>query len=145
MKKRKIVTQTAISAAWILIPCFALAQHDQLSLKHGSYVQKGVPCKDAPFAVMKSWDGVGFFGPHSSRCTTRVLSHHGNKFNTSTTCTAIGDGTPLPSGPADVETLSLIRLSNTLFTTSPANQPQATTYRWCSADVGTGNFPKGKP
>ena len=138
MKKKKMTLLTTIShlpmrAAWILVPCFALAQHDELSLKRGTYVREGSECKEPPFAAMMSWDGIGFAGPHSSKCKTRVLSRHGNQFSVSTACNAIGDGTPKPSGQFDVEILSLVRLSNTRFVTSNEAKPRAT-YRWCPAE-----------
>jgi hypothetical protein len=56
--QRKISSRIVISAVGILIPRFALAQHDQLSLKHGTYVLEPSEWKQPPFAAMKSWDGV---------------------------------------------------------------------------------------
>jgi hypothetical protein len=133
MKLHTTMVRIAMRAAWILVPCFALAAHGELILKHGTYVLEGSPCKEPPFAAMKSWDGIGFSGPHASKCTTRVLSHHSEQFNISTACTAIGDGTPNPPGQVDVETLSLVRLSNTRFIVSSETKPKAT-YRWCAAE-----------
>jgi hypothetical protein len=127
-------SKAVVNAAWILIPCFALAQQDQLSLKHGTYVVEGSSCKEPALAVMMSWDGAGFSGPHASNCVSRVLSHHGNQFSVSTTCSALGDGTENPSGRAYVETLSLTRLSNTRIVISNETKPKAT-YRWCSAET----------
>ena len=121
-----------MSAACILIPCFALAQEDQLLLKHGTYVQEPNECKDPPLAAMMYWDGVGFSGPHSSACTSSVLSHHGKQFSVSTSCTSLGDGTPNPSGQPYVEAFSLARLSSARFVMSKDKQTQST-YRWCSA------------
>ena len=136
----KNLSRAAISAAWLFIPCFALAQHDQLSLKHGAYVLDSSDCKEPPFAAMLSWDGVGFFGPHSSRCKTRVLSLQGNQFKLSTTCAALGDGTPDTSHYVD--TFLLTRLSDTRFVIRKETKPE-NTYRWCGAE-GT-NYPKEKP
>ncbi len=133
MKLPTTIVRIAIRAAWILLPFFALAGHDELTLKHGTYVLEGSPCKEPPFAAMKAWDGIGFSGPHASKCTTHVLSHQSNHFGISTACTAIGDGTPNPPGQVDVETLSLIRLSNTRFVVSSETKPKAT-YRWCAAE-----------
>jgi hypothetical protein len=110
----------------------ALAQ-DELSLKHGTYVLEGTGCKEPPFAAMMSWDGAGFSGPHDSRCTSSVLSHHGSEYRVRTTCAAQGDGSPNPSGRPEVETFSLTRLSSTRFSIAEGKQPQST-YRWCSPD-----------
>ncbi len=127
------LSRIAMRAAWILIPCFALAQQDQLSLKHGTYVVEGSSCKEPAFAAMMSWDGTGFSGPHASKCVSRVLSHQGNEFSVSTTCSALGDSTESPSGQAYVETLSLTRLSNTRIAISNGTKPKAT-YRWCGVE-----------
>ncbi len=135
MKIRIMISHTAIGAAWILAPCLALAQPDQLLLKHGTYVLEGSGCKEPPFAAMKSWDGVGFAGPHATQCKSRVLSRHGSQFTLSTTCAALGDGTPDRSGAVDM--FSLTRLSNTRFVIRKQTQLEST-YRWCSAE-GTNN------
>lgn len=124
-----------IAMRWtcILIACFSLPGSDQLILKHGTYVLQTSACKEQPFSAIRVWDGVGLSGPHTSRCITRMLSHRGNHFDVSTACTALGDGTPNPSGASHVEALSLVRLSNTRFLVS--NGPtQKTTYRWCRAE-----------
>ena len=140
IKQRTIFSRIVMRAAGILIPCFALAQDDQLSLKHGTYVLESSECKQPPFAAMKSWDGAGFFGPHASGCTSRLLSRHGKRFSLSTTCTALTDGTPDLSDYVD--TFSLTQLSKTRFVIHKENR-QENTYRWCSAE-GT-NYPKEKP
>ena len=133
MKLRTLSLLMAMRRMWIFLPCLALADHDQLLLKHGTYVQEKYDCKEAPFAAMKTWDGIGFAGPHDSKCTTSVLSHHGNQFEISTGCSALGDGTPNPSGRVSVDRLSVIRLSNTSFTISTEAKPKAT-FRWCGAE-----------
>jgi hypothetical protein len=108
--------RTILTAAWLLVPCLALAQREQLPLKHGTYVLANIACKEPPLAAMISWDGVGFSG---------------SRFSV-TTCSALGDGTPNPSGQVYVETLSVTRLSNARISmSSDAKQPA--TYRWCSA------------
>ena len=132
---RQHTSKFAVSVACILISGLALAQQDQLSLKQGTYVVASSDCKEPPFAVMKSWDGVGFFGPHASKCKSRVLSSQGNQFTMSTTCAALGDGTPDRSGYVD--TFLLTRLSNTRFVIQKRTGP-GNTYRWCSAE-GAGN------
>ncbi len=117
---------------------------EQLSLRRGLYVIASVSCKEPPFAAMQSWDGVGFFGPHSSRCTSHVLSQQGKQFQIRTACKAVGDGSPLSTGQVDIEDITLVRLSNVRFEKSSGMKPK-TTYRWCSADNGLGNFSKAKP
>lgn len=115
-----------------------------MSLRHGIYVDQSVSCKEAPLASMRSWDGVGFSGPHSSRCTSQMVNHHGNEFRVTTSCAALGDGTPTPSGKVDVETITVTQLSHVSFESSSATKPKMT-YRWCGVDTGLGNFPKRKP
>jgi hypothetical protein len=132
MKQHTFLSKLAMSIACILIPGFSLAQHNQLSLKQGTYVVASSDCKEPAFAVIKSWDGVGFSGSHSSKCTSRVLSRQGNQFTMSTTCAALGNGTPDRSGYVD--NFLLTRLSNTRFNVRKDKSPHPeTTYRWCSA------------
>jgi hypothetical protein len=134
MKLRTVYFRTAMSAAWILTSSITLAQNDQLSLKHGAYVREPYRCGGQPNAAILSWDGVGFSGAHSTRCTTRVLSRQDNRYQLSTACAALGDGSSNPSGHPDVGTFSLTRLSNARFVVvkEPATQG---TYRWCSAEA----------
>ncbi len=128
----RYLRRTAFTAAWILVPCLALARREPLSLKHGIYMLQNVACQEPANAAMMCWDGVGLSGPHASKCVSHVLSQHGSRFSVRTTCAALGDGTPNPSGQADVETLSVNRLSNArIVIASEAKQPA--TYRWCSA------------
>ena len=130
MKVHHLLYKTIVIASWFCIPLIVSAQIQDLSLKHGIYVLRGVDCKEPPFAALKSWDGVGFAGPHSGQCTTNVLSHRGNHFDVSTTCAALGDGTPNRSGY--VEKLSLTRISSTNFLIVNANNTTSH-YRWCTA------------
>jgi hypothetical protein len=139
---RRALSITSIVAACISIPLVISAQDQSLQLERGTYVQEEVSCKDAPFAAVKSWDGVGLSGPHSSKCTTRVLRHHGQQFSVSTACAAIGDGTPNPSGKDDIQNLSVTRLSNNRIVVSDGESASSATYRWCRADGGIPNFPK---
>ena len=142
--KCAFVARMATVTLWLNLPGPVPAQITQLRLKHGTYVQASVSCREPPFAAMQAWDGAGFFGPHSSRCTSRVLSHHNTHFRISTSCKAIGDGTPDPSGQDYIETISLIRLSQLRFIESSEAKPERT-FRWCSADTGLGNFKVGRP
>ena len=64
---------------------------------------------------------------------TVVLSHRGSRFDISTACEALGDGTPNPSGRTDVQKLSLFRVSSTRFMISSDAKPKIA-YRWCSAE-----------
>ncbi len=130
MSLRAILVELAIGAV-LCGSCSGLAQSTSFSLKRGTYVQKGTDCKDPPFASMMLWDGVGFSGAHSSKCTTHVLSHRGNHFEVGTTCSALGDGSPEPAGATDVTTLSLTRLSNTSFVLDGGDKGTSS-YRWCS-------------
>lgn len=125
--------KTAFSVCvWVLVPLSAFSQNDDLSLKHGTYVLETSNCQGPAFAAMISWDGVGFSGPHSARCTSRVLSRHGDQFSVNTSCAALGDGSPDRSGYVD--TISLTRLSSTRFMISKENEPQGK-YRWCGAET----------
>lgn len=124
-----MIRRTALVSAWILFHGLAIAQQDQLSLRHGTYVLTSVACKDAPFAAIMAWDGEAFSGPHSSKCRSSV-QHHGNQFTVSTTCDALGDGTPDRS--KYVDTFELTRLSSISFSIARNEQPQ-TIYRFCSA------------
>jgi hypothetical protein len=146
--KYSITIRIAVIALWLNVPGLihaqkTHAQNARLGLKHGTYVDASVSCPAPPFAAVRSWDGIGLFGPHSSRCTSRVLSHHGNQFQISTSCSAVGDGTPNPVGQVDIQNISLIRLSNVSFVASEEAKPK-TTYRWCTADTGLGNFKGSK-
>ncbi len=121
-------TITTFVAA-LIMPLAAVAQDAPLSLKHGIYVAKPSSCKGAPNARILQWDGVGFSGAHSSRCTTRVLSHLGTRYELSTTCSAMGDGSPDTSGYVDLR--SLTRTSATAFIMQARHQDQQA-FRWCS-------------
>ena len=131
MKRRSVFIQIAISIAGITVPCFALGQQISLHLRHGVYVQQPNACKNPPFAALKVWDGIGFSGAHSSKCTSRVLRLQGSHFTVRTTCAAFGDGSPDPSKLS--ETVSLNRLSNLQFVLSQDSGPRAI-FRWCSAE-----------
>ena len=132
MNLQSLLSKTIIIAIWFSMPFAVMAQDQPLLLKHGLYVQTGIACKDAPFAAMRSWDGHGFAGPHSSKCTSQVVLRHGNEYEVSTACSALGDGTPNPSGGVDKETLQLARISNVSFVVGNNSKPKLT-YRWCSA------------
>ena len=142
--KSAITLRVIILALWLNIPSFVMAEGDRLLLKRGLYVDASVSCQEPPFAVMQSWDGVGFHGPHSSGCTTRILSRRGNTFHIATTCTALGDGTPVPASQVNTGDLSLIRLSSSRFTEFSSTKVRRT-FRLCSRDNDDGLPKKGKP
>ncbi len=71
----------------------AFAQ-DLLPVEHGTYVREGTSVDDAPFAAILEYDGTTIAGPHSSACRSTVVSREGNEYRVSTTCDALGDGTP---------------------------------------------------
>jgi hypothetical protein len=92
MRIQARLSYAIMSAALVLMPFIAAASDQQLLLKHGIYV-RGKSCKDAANAEIQFWDGIGFCGAHSSKCTSRVLHREGARFKTETTCSAVGDGT----------------------------------------------------
>lgn len=109
-------------------------------LEHGDYVQEPLACKDAPFAAILSWNGIGFSDPHSSQCRSRIVTQSGNRYKFTTTCAALGDGTPDASGY--VEKFTVTRLSSKRFELTDVAKP-AVTYRWCNAPVR--GVPSEKP
>jgi hypothetical protein len=130
LQKRRPAIPTII---FISIPVVAFPQESPLALKKGIYVRERMPCKGAPNAAIMSWDGVGFSGAHSSKCTSRVLSRNGQMFQVNTTCSALGDGSPKPQGSGGAESFVLTRLSSTRFEIRKESHDQAA-YRWCSAN-----------
>ena len=118
-----------VAVAMFLLTVRCFAQPEPLPLKHGNYVQESYSCTRPPFAAMMSWDGIGFSGPHSSRCTTRVLVRHENRYSISTSCAALGDGSPDNSKYVDSASVTLV--SNTRFQLSKRSR-RAIEFRWCS-------------
>ena len=118
------------SLAVLSFALLAFPQGLTLTLKPGVFVREPYACRDAPNAAIRVWDGTAFSTAGSSRCTTRVLSRKGEQFRISTTCSALGDGTPDNSGY--VEELLLTQQSDSRFTISREGQPEGK-YRWCSA------------
>jgi hypothetical protein len=131
MKIHTALTRTILSAACFTTPFITFAQAQQLSLKHGVYVQEEISCKGAPNAAIIAWDGTGFAGAHSSKCTSHSVRKDGSHFQVSTTCSALGDGTPNPSGAPYVDSFLLTRLSGSSFEMLKGDQAPAT-FRWCS-------------
>ncbi len=133
-KRRRMFLQVVLCACF----CSCAAQGvSAIHLKPGIYVAAGTACKDAPFAAMSRWDGVGFGGPHDSRCRTEVLRHEGNSFDVSTTCSALGDGTP--TRPTTFKARLTI-VNEESYSTEPlietmgsSTETKPVIYRWCSA------------
>ena len=66
-----------------------------IPLEPGTYVVSSFkPCEEAPLAGVKAFDGKAFIGPHESKCTSSVMSRHGQTYQVSTKCLAHGDGSP---------------------------------------------------
>ena len=132
MKLRSATLKTMIFAVSLSMPLLIVAQTDPLSLKHGVYVEKHEQCKGAPIKAIMIWDGVGFFGAHSSRCTSRVLRRDKNRFQVSTSCSALGEGSP--SGPRTdgADSVLLTRLSSIAFMMLRDGQ-EPRSFRCCSA------------
>ena len=76
----------------------ASADEPGISLKHGVYVNVTARCKGAANSDIMSWDGKGFAGAHSSRCTSKVVPKAGARFQIDTSCLAVGDGTEGAAG-----------------------------------------------
>ncbi|WP_242096016.1 hypothetical protein [Sphingomonas sp. CROZ-RG-20F-R02-07] len=104
-------------------PAAALAE--PLPLAHGIYVEAGTPCADPPFAVMRSYDGVGLGDPHSHACRIRVLARHGAHYMLANSCIGVGVG----PGTRSTETLRLMVRSRRAFAIS------GSTFRLCPAKV----------
>jgi hypothetical protein len=132
MKLHAGLSKTLMNAAWLSMPFLASPQDQPLSLKHGVYVRENTPCKGAPNAAILFWDGIGFSGAHSSKCTSRVLRRNGTQFQITTACSALGDGSPIAPGHEDVDSFWLTRLSSTRFGVRKEHEAQGN-YRWCSA------------
>jgi hypothetical protein len=113
----------------LLASAAALARDPQLLLKHGTYVSNGERCKDSSNANLLSWDGVGFAGAHSSKCSSAIVHHHGARYQVATTCSALGDGSPNVSGHDYSDSFLLRRLSVTAFEVVKPKQLKRT-YRW---------------
>lgn len=134
MKLRGLLLNVCIGSVGLVAAARIAAQQLRLHLRHGEYVHESIPCNNPPFAAMMSWNGIGFSGPHSAQCRSRVLTHSGNRYDISTACAALGDDTPDAS--AYVDTFTVTRLSESRFKLTKAGNP-AGTYRWCSALVPT--------
>jgi hypothetical protein len=63
-----------------------------LPIEPGTWVTAGLSFSDAPLAAIMTYDGHAISGPHSSRCTTTVLSQEDATYLLSTTCRGLGDG-----------------------------------------------------
>ena len=130
MTRRDVAAKRFALFATLMMPLLAVAQDGLPALQHGIYVAKPYPCKGAPNAAIRQWDGKGLSGAHSSQCTTRVLSRTGATYKLSTSCAAMGDGTPDSSGFKDV--LTLTRRSMVSFDLIQPTATEQLAFRWCS-------------
>jgi len=125
---------TALYTGLFLMPLAAGCSEQSLSLKPGIYATGASACRGAANAQILTWDGVGFSGAHSSQCVSRVLHRRGSHIQLSTTCAALGDGSPNVGGAAYVETFWLNQLSSSQFELAREKQAPAI-YRWCSVKL----------
>lgn len=102
-----------------------------IALKRGTYVAAGTPCKDAPFAAIKTWDGIGFGGAHSSKCTALVTRRVGNAVTINDVCTALGDGTPA-APDSETATVTVLGPRTFRYARSLHARTEAAVYRWCA-------------
>jgi hypothetical protein len=133
MKRHAGHRATIVCLAVSLVPLLAVADNQPLPLKHGVYV-RGKSCTDPANAEILNWDGVGFSGAHSSRCTSQVTPQ-GKRFLVKNTCAAAGDGSPNAAAADYEDSFSLNILSSRRFEFFKKNQKKAT-YRWCSVGEG---------
>jgi hypothetical protein len=110
------LTNELIVAGLLVVGCAQAAAQDLLPVEHGTYVREGFSAEDPPFAAIIEYDGTTLSGPHSNACRSTVLSHHGKDYLLSTTCAALGDGTPAaPYGEEErvvVQSSTKIRLAH---------------------------------
>ena len=107
MKVSRYSYSALVLAAWLSQPFGALTQDQELTIDPGVYVREPASCKSAPNAAILLWDGVGFSGPHSSKCKSTVLSKRGRQYEISTSCAALGDGSSNSDDKPFVETFVL--------------------------------------
>ena len=88
------ISNALIVAGLLSVVSAQVEARSLLPLEAGTYVREGVDVVDAPFAALVAYDGSAFSGPHSSACRSKLLSHRGATYRLSTTCEALGDGTP---------------------------------------------------
>ena len=117
----------AVAMFLLTVRCFALPE--RLPLKHGNYVQESYSRTRPPFAAMMSWDGIGFSGSALKPMHNFVLVRYENRYSISTSCAALGDGSPDISKYVDSASVTLV--SNTRFQLSKRSG-RAIEFRWCS-------------
>ena len=88
-----IARTLVVAGLFVTLSAFAVAK-DLLPVEHGIYVREGTGAGDVPFAATLTYDGSTIAGPHSSACRSTLLSRDGDTHRVSTTCDALGDGTP---------------------------------------------------
>jgi hypothetical protein len=83
MNNSKVALLMIGCAAATLQPGAALSEI--FHLKHGTYVSSNVPCGQASFGTMDSYDGKGITVGHFS-CNVTVLNTSGNTYKVSSIC-----------------------------------------------------------
>ena len=109
----------------LALPAAVVAE--PLPLAHGDYVMRATPCADAPFAAMRSYDGVGLGDPHSHGCRARVMRRAGNRYVVASSCIGVGVG----PGKRTVERLTVVAEGRSAF--AILANGSATRYRLCPA------------
>lgn len=66
MEHLGIFSKAIVAPICFLSAGLIVAQQAHFILEHGDYVQEPLACKDAPFAAIMSWNGIGFSDPHSA-------------------------------------------------------------------------------
>jgi hypothetical protein len=116
--------------ATLCLASVAVAQ--TLPIRPGVYVLEASKCEDAPNAAIIVWDGIGFSGAHSGRCISHIGPLPNGRYQVSTKCTALGDGTPDTAGAHFEDVMTIDHVSSGRFTVIKATGARAS-YRWCSA------------
>ncbi|MBI0331152.1 hypothetical protein [Burkholderia plantarii] len=105
----------------------AAAAYAALPLRVGTYGDTRIAeCGNVPNAGIVTYDGRGLGGAHSSHCVSTILKRTGNEYDLRTTCSALGDGTPVKpeTFKEKIRILSPVRFSRQL-------SQGAETYRFC--------------
>ncbi len=131
---KKLHPRNSVNAVTLLATlCLASVAFAQtLPIRSGVYVLESSKCNDAPNAAIIIWDGIGFSGAHSGHCTSHINPLPNGRYQVSTKCTALGDGTPDAASAHLEDVVTVDHVSSSKFTVIKATGAQAS-YRWCSA------------
>jgi hypothetical protein len=94
MNNSKVALLLISGVAVAMCPTAALAA-DILPLKHGFYVARDTPCKDASFGSLSSYAGGNVFGGGHYSCTLKLMNKSGNKYSVSSKCSSERDDTTI--------------------------------------------------